>query len=71
MVKPNDYADIIIRLMDHKPQLNPGAVKHLFSDFLNHPFSILHVNIRSFHHKLPQLEFLLAELDINFFLHCN
>ena len=64
MAKPNDYADI--SSVDHKPHLNPGAVKHSFSDFLNHPFSILHVNIRSFHHKLPQLEFLLAELDINF-----
>ena len=64
MAKPNDFTEIPI--VDHKPRLSPYSAKNCFTSFLDKSFSILHVNVRSFNKKMPQLEILLTQLQINF-----
>ena len=64
MAVPVVYTDF--SLSEHKQELCPKHLKTSFSNILDHDFSILHVNMRSFHNKVPQFEFLLAELDLNF-----
>ena len=64
MAKPNDFTEIPI--VDHKPRLSPYSAKNCFTSFLDKSFSISHVNVRSFNKKMPQLEILLTQLQINF-----